>query len=420
MMQPQRMPTVTRTIAQPATGMATYVTQAQGYAAPASMTVPAPMTTAQPFILQPGTFVAAPPAVPRPAQSIAAPAGVIYSQAPASAGAVYPRSSVVQPQPPAYVKALEKRIAALEVANANKTHGAFVFVKPHACTEETLNLVKEQLSVNGIYVLSEGFIAAEDIDAKGLIDAHYGAIASKAVKQKPAELTVQPEAKDKFAQMFGLSWEDALASGKVFNAMDAAEVLGVAPDGIGAKWATLTKDVDLLKFGGGFYCGKVDDIFVINGFYMDMRGNFTQPGKAIYYFETEWDPRSLCWADFRGKVLGPTDPAKAPEGSMRNLIYTHWQALGLAAEPNTGDNGVHASASPFEALAERMNWLEQGLEEDFYGRALLTEIPANKLKEWLKDPAVNFEGKKQSVFDLLEDLDSRDCFRKCVDILKEN
>ena len=27
------------------------------------------------------------------------------------------------------------------------------------------------------------------------------------------------------------------------------------------------------------------------------------------------------------------------------------------AKPNTGDNGVHASASPFEALAERMNWV---------------------------------------------------------------
>jgi hypothetical protein len=32
--------------------------------------------------------------------------------------------------------------------------------------------------------------------------------------------------------------------------------------------------------------------------------------------------------------------------------------LGLQYCPNVGDNGVHASASPFEALAERMNWLK--------------------------------------------------------------
>jgi hypothetical protein len=34
-----------------------------------------------------------------------------------------------------------------------------------------------------------------------------------------------------------------------------------------------------------------------------------------------------------------------------------WEALGLRAPCNTSDNGVHASASPFEGLAEKMNWL---------------------------------------------------------------
>jgi hypothetical protein len=39
-------------------------------------------------------------------------------------------------------------------------------------------------------------------------------------------------------------------------------------------------------------------------------------------------------------------------------IYKGWEGLGLDYKPNVGDNGVHASASPFEALAERMNWLK--------------------------------------------------------------
>ena len=29
----------------------------------------------------------------------------------------------------------------------------------------------------------------------------------------------------------------------------------------------------------------------------------------------------MKWEDFRGKFLGPTDPAQAPAGSLRNLIY---------------------------------------------------------------------------------------------------
>ena len=35
-----------------------------------------------------------------------------------------------------------------------------------------------------------------------------------------------------------------------------------------------------------------------------------------------------------------------------------WEALGLGFVPNVGENSVHASASPFEGLAERMNWLQ--------------------------------------------------------------
>ena len=49
-----------------------------------------------------------------------------------------------------------------------------------------------------------------------------------------------------------------------------------------------------------------------------------------------------------GQVLGPTDPSTAPPDSLRGQIMSGWEGLGLAAPPNTGDNGVHASASPFE------------------------------------------------------------------------
>ena len=51
---------------------------------------------------------------------------------------------------------------------------------------------------------------------------------------------------------------------------------------------------------------------------------------------------------------------------------------------DTGDNGVHASASPFEALAERSNWLRASVSKDAFGKALLASgIPLPLLtKEW--------------------------------------
>ena len=39
----------------------------------------------------------------------------------------------------------------------------------------------------------------------------------------------------------------------------------------------------------------------------------------------------MSWADFRGKLLGPTDPASAPEGSLRQMIYSKWSELGALA-----------------------------------------------------------------------------------------
>jgi len=318
-------------------------------------------------------------------------------------------------------KKLDKRVADLEIAEAQKTSSAFVFIKPHAVTDEVKALVRKKLAEVGITIASEGTIAAETIDKEQLIDTHYGAIAAKAVKHKPASLTVQPKAQALFQKTFGVSWNDAVKQGIVFNAMDAAAKLGVSPDDLGKKWGTLKKDVNLIKFGGGFYCGKVDDIYVINGFYMDMRKAFTTPGTSIYYFETEWPTAQLPWSDFRGKVLGGTDPKSAAPGSLRNIIFQDWQALKLSSVPNTGDNGVHASASPFEALAERANWLGVPITGDRYGKALLASgVPLSMVKAWTDDPPVNFEGTKQSIFDLLEDLDSPDCLKKSAKIAAMN
>ena len=78
----------------------------------------------------------------------------------------------------------------------------------------------------------------------------------------------------------------------------------------------------------------------------------------------------------------------------------------------TGDNGVHASASPFEGLAERMNWLGCKLDEDEFGKGLLAAGVSEKdVLKWCDDAQVTVdgetaEGKTMSVFDTFEDLDS--------------
>jgi len=83
---------------------------------------------------------------------------------------------------------------------------------------------------------------------------------------------------------------------------------------------------------------------------------------------------------------------------------------------------MHASASPFEGFAERSNWLGAAVQEDAFGKLLLDAgISEATIKSWSVDPQINVEKEKLgSVFDVLEDLDSKKCLDKAVELSKLN
>mmetsp|Transcript_28754 Transcript_28754/g.61721 ORF Transcript_28754/g.61721 Transcript_28754/m.61721 type:complete len:394 (-) Transcript_28754:422-1603(-) len=325
------------------------------------------------------------------------------------------------------VAAMSAEVGSLQKELSGKTNSAFVFIKPHACKGtpgSVESVVEGKFKDSGIRVTDKGEISAEEIDSKMFIDTHYGAIASKAVKLQPSELNVPDKGKKQFEAAFGESWDSAIASGKVYNAKDGAAKLGLDSEGVNAEWSKLTRGKDLIKFGGGFYCGKVKDIYVMNGFYMSMRAAYCNPGEKIQWYTVSWPTDSLSWEDFRGQVLGATDPSEAPKGSIRRSILDEYKKLGLKSKPNTGDNGVHASASPFEALAERNNWLGKSVEEDSYGKGLIAAgVPLETIAKWSGDSQVSVEGetkdgKTMSVFDTLEDLDADTILAKVSKISK--
>lgn len=363
-----------------------------------------------------GAFVASalsPGQIAAPAKPAAPKKEAAKKEAPKAAPAA-PKEEAAPAAPKAAPAAPKAEAAA---APAAPTNSAFVFVKPHAVTPKANAMVKEGLEAAGLKVTSEGDLTSEEIDEKKLIDQHYYAIASKATILKPKELNIP---KDKFKKAFGLEWDDALAGGKVFNALDACKEFGCDADALAAGWAESKKADKLVKFGGGFYCGLMTmggkELYVFNAFFMSMRSGFTAPGKSIHYYTVEWDPAKLSWEDFRGKLLGPTDPADAPKESLRGQMLAKWEELGLPGKPNTGDNGVHASASPFEGVAERLNWLGAQCKQDSFCKALVDAgVKEETIKAWSVDPQVKIDadGKKGSLFDALEDMDAKTCIEKC-------
>lgn len=293
-------------------------------------------------------------------------------------------------------------------------NSAFVFIKPHANTEEARKVVKATLESKKLTVLKEGLITGKEIDEKQLIDNHYYAIASKATILKPDQLNVP---KKMFADSFGGDWDAQLAAGKILNARDACTYFGFGSDELNTEWAKAKKANKLVKFGGGFYCGLIDTVadkdpvYVMNGFFMSMRQNFVAADASIYYYCVEWDAKDLSWEDFRGAALGPTDPVTAPEDSLRGMFFKNWEQYGLKYVPNVGDNAVHASASPFEALSEKMNWVGEKAADSEFGQKVLEMLDAKTLTEWSRDPQVTYGpvSIKKSVFDSLEDTDADYC-----------
>jgi hypothetical protein len=232
-----------------------------------------------------------------------------------------------------------------------------------------------------------------------------------------------PVPTDKFEATFGESWATVLKEDRACNAMDACKRFQCDAEALNAAWST----AKVTKFGGGFYCGLVTinglSLYVFNAFFMTMRSKFVGPGVSIHCYEVEWPASALSWSDFRNKVLGPTDPAEGPEGSLRKYILDNYISLGLTAIPDKGDNGVHASASPFEGLAEKLNWLKRPLEQNGFGKALLAAgLSKATILAWSVDPQVILspDGTKGSVFDALEDMDAEACLAKLVELNKLN
>jgi hypothetical protein len=329
---------------------------------------------------------------------------------------------------------------------------ALVFVKPHANTQGVRDLVVDQLTQAGIEILSQVDIDGEEIERRKLIDNHYYSIASKATLLHPKDMNVPP---DKFYDAFGEDWETVLRDNRACNALEACQRFDVTPSELNEMWTAASPHV--VKFGGGFYCVPLsfpsssdpmdlEHVYVFNGFFMSMRSKFVGPDKEIRCYVVQWDPSVLSWKQFRGHILGPTDPVNAPIGSIRRSIFDQWKQLGLEDVPNNSDNGVHASASPLEGLAERINFLGLQMQDDEFATYLLDSgLTETTILSWTKDPQVllsdddeNGGQQKQpegaaggtvsgattrkygSIFDELEDLDVTDCAKRMIELSRLN
>jgi len=307
---------------------------------------------------------------------------------------------------------IKRSTKSVHVNDAKERHSAVVLIKPHVVNDKVKRMVREKLESKGLLITSESEITSADPthpcelqlgeNMEAAFEKHFRISWKEAVGQ-----TTQQDGKAIWAGLGVKAQDSEVDKTRVYNALDASSKLGMTPAQLSSKCKSLSGG-DIFKFGDGFTCCKLNDIYVINAFYLS---------RSTHCLTVEWDARRLSWKEFHNVVVGRANQAKEPEGSILRIIRNTWKELDLSAMPISGDSCVLAPASPFQALAERCYWLHASVSTDLFGRALLAEdIPHETIIKWFQNPTVQSvgpEGRSRPLFEELADLNAGECLQRC-------
>ena len=305
---------------------------------------------------------------------------------------------------------------------------ALVFVKPSVPKTDEIRIhIEEHFNAFKVQLTSEGTLTAEDIAARGIIDKHYAALSKNAMDLNPPKRTLSEKVQEDFQKSFGIAYSDdkVLTLGQFMQISPAVSVKD-----LDSAWTAGKK----VKLAGGLYIGRLEalekdstiapqyrPLLVVNGFYAGMRADYITKGHSVLYFTVEWKEKDLSWKDFRGLVVGATDPVKAHPDSLRGKMLKHWKDLGLAEAPSVQNNCVHASAGPIEAMRERATWIEMPIEKDPFAQVMLDQgIPLDMIKAWADNAQVTVGDKSGPAFDVFEDVDSGEVVKMALQVLKKD
>lgn len=297
-----------------------------------------------------------------------------------------------------------------------------LYLKPHLlASPQVLELITTTLAEHQVKIVTHVNLTGAELRSRRVIEAQYDTARHFACVQNPAEMHLTLSEEKAFRAAFALQpWEDAIASGKVYNEVQACALLGTTSEGLYELWESpATLHVRLRK---GFYVAKLDrncaadafmrkklltPIFVVNGFYRHLEAQYCDAAHQTDFLVCEWNEADLSWARLLHDVIGEPNPAMAAPSSLRGRIFAQWEALGLSSPPNATHNCVHVSNSAFEGLTERLMWKKGSmLFTDLFGSRLLSvRIKSTQITEWSKNPII--EGKY--LFEQLHGLNSTDC-----------
>lgn len=228
-----------------------------------------------------------------------------------------------------------------------------VFIKPEMFlgqSDETiissLEMIFDKFTNFGVEMTGIATINGTTLAEKEVMSSHYGYInqVSKTASQ------TSEEDKKVMAEKLSLTLENfpQILGGheflEKFPTMSAKE--------LDTFWFTKKS----IKLRSGFYFNIFDfegnSYVLVNAFHPSQLLHFTSPERRIVLFVGNSEK---SWESLRNELIGDTYPEKALSTSIRGEIFANPSKYGQK-EVNIGNNGIHMSAGPFEALKEMFNF----------------------------------------------------------------
>lgn len=199
-----------------------------------------------------------------------------------------------------------------------------------------------------------------------------------------------------FYSHYAEEWRHLIRKNKILNATEACHYFEITENELASKWRSCAVRGRELCVADNIWVCLIDNVphkpsrYVINGQFLSSKNELLAPASSIYYFVLAWDIDVMTYQSFLNDVLGSESFSNARPMSIRGMLYRNWKQMGLRRAPSSGESCIYASCSAFESLVDRINWLDQDINLDIMGTAMMEMgISLDVITACKIDPVVN-------------------------------
>jgi hypothetical protein len=297
-----------------------------------------------------------------------------------------------------------------KIGDDSRQNELLLFIKPEAFlvpqtsqTEKIVMLILDKIreydaDINGITV-----VGGPILEKMGIMSRHYGFINRLSTS---ASKILTAEDKRKIEEAMGVSVND-------FQILGGHEYLQQFPEETGSNLDRTWFLEKSAKIRSGFYVRNIKrdgkNILLINGFHPEQLAHYTNPSHRIVLLLLH---SNTDWSALRNEMVGHSFPENATPNSIRGILYAHPNEYGFKSV-TIGNNCVHLSAGPFEAMFEIVNFFGSiaGIELEkqpplALQRMLKAGISYEQAISTLNNPQINRSGKSVDLFTATEDMNT--------------